>query len=147
MKHQTATISEDRVPKTFSLCIHEQCPMAKICLRRMVWSTVADTEEQFSIISPSYAVPGEGCRYFRSTERVVYARGFRGMQARMLPGQYVDFSQRLISYFSRNSYYERRRGERLCSPKDMAYIREVLAELGLPHLEFDAYEKHYNFTD
>ena len=146
MNPQTTTL-EDRVPKTFALCIHEQCPLAERCLRRMAWSAVVDGEELFTIISPSYAVPGEECRYFRSAERVVYARGFRGMQAHMLPGQYVAFSQRLISHFSRNSYYERRRGERLCSPKDMVYIREVLAELGLAHLEFDAYEEHCNFTN
>lgn len=146
MNPKTATL-EDRIPKSFALCIHEQCPLAERCLRRIAWSAVVDGEEQFSIISPSYAVSGEECSYFRPAERVVYARGFRGMQARMLPGQYAAFSQRLISHFSRNSYYERRRGERLCSPKDMAYIREVLDELGLVHLEFDAYEEHCNFTD
>lgn len=146
MNPQTTTI-EDRVPKTFALCIHEQCPLAERCLRRMAWSAVVDGEEQFSIISPSYAVPDEECRYFRSADRAVYARGFRGMQARMLPAQYVAFSQRLIGHFSRNCYYERRRGDRLCSPKDIAYIREVLVELNLGHLEFDAYEEHYNFID
>lgn len=146
MNPQTTTI-EDRVPKTFALCIHEQCPLAERCLRRMAWSAVVDGEEQFSIISPSYAVPDEECHYFRSADRAVYARGFRGMQARMLPAQYVAFSQRLIGHFSRNCYYERRRGDRLCSPKDIAYIREVLVELNLGHLEFDAYEEHYNFID
>lgn len=145
MKQQTTI--EDRVPKNFALCIHEQCPVAGRCLRRMVWNAVANEEEIFSIISPSCAEPGEKCRYFRSAERVAYARGFCGMQARMLPGQYAAFSQRLISYFSRNCYYERRRGERLCTPKDIGYIREVLAELGLAHLEFDAYEEHCNFID
>ena len=147
MNTQMTTTTEDRIPKTFALCIHEQCPLAERCLRRMAWSTIADSEEVFPIISSSYAVPGEECRYFRSAERVVYARGFRGMQARMLPGQYEAFSQRLIGYFSRNSYYERRRGKRLCSPKEMAYIREVLADLGLAHLEFDAYEERCNFID
>ena len=110
------TTIEDRVPKNFALCIHEQCPVAGQCLRRMAWNAVMDGEEIFSIISPSRAVPGEECHYFRSAEPVVYACGFRGMQARMLPTQYAVFSQRLISHFSRNCYYERRRGERLCSP-------------------------------
>lgn len=147
MKELKPTKIDDRVPKTFSLCIHAQCPMADRCLRRMVWSAVADSEVQFSIISPSCALPSEDCRYFRSTERATYARGFRGMQAQMLPAQYMAFSQRLIGHFSRNCYYERRRGERLCSPADIVYIREVLASIGLPHLEFDAYEEHYNFVD
>lgn len=147
MKQKMTNIAGNGVPKTFSLCIHEQCPMAERCLRRMAWNVVVESEEQFSIISPSRAVPDEECRYFRSAERVVYARGFRGMQARMLPAQYVAFSQRLIGHFSRNCYYERRRGERLCSPKDIAYIRQVLAGLSLGHLEFDAYEERYNFID
>lgn len=147
MNQQTTVKTEDRVPRSFALCIHEQCPMANSCLRRMVWDTVVEKEERFSIISPSRTVPGENCSYFRSAERAIYARGFRGMQAQMLPAQYMAFSQRLTSYFSRNCYFERRRGDRLCSPKDIAYIREVLAEIGLPALEFDAYEEHYNFAD
>ena len=65
----------------------------------------------------------------------------------MLPAQYAKFCDKLTHYFSRNSYYERRRGDRLCSPKEMAYIREVLAEIGLPALEFDAYEERHNFCD
>ena len=147
MKEQMPTPMTERVPKTFALCVHAQCPMADRCLRRMVWDTVVDSEEQVPIISPSYALPGEECRYFRSAERVTYARGFRGMQSQMLPGQYMAFSQQLIGRFSRNCYYERRRGERLCSPADIAYIREALASIGLPHLDFDAYEEHYNFID
>ena len=117
MRHQTPI--EDKVPKDFTLCIHEQCSVAGRCLRRMAWSAVVDSEKIISAISSSYAVPGEECHYFRSAERVVYARGFCDMQARMLPGQYVAFSQKLISLFSRDCYYERRRGERLCSPNSV----------------------------
>ena len=147
MKELKPTKIDDRVPKTFSLCIHAQCPMADTCLHRMVWSAVPDSEEHLTVLNPSCAVPGMGCRYYRSAEKEVFARGFRGMQAQMLPAQYAQFSGKLMHYFSRNCYYERRRGERLCSPADIAYIREVLASIGLPHLEFDAYEEHYNFVD
>lgn len=147
MKQHPTTKMKDRVPKTFALCIHKQCPMAENCLRRTMWNTAADSEEHFSIISPSRTTPDGDCCYFRSAERAIYARGFRGMQAQMLPAQYVAFSLRLTSYFSRNCYYERRRGDRLCSPKDLAEIRKVLAEIGLPSLDFDAYEEHHNFAD
>ena len=147
MEKPTTTLMDERIPKTFSLCIHAQCPMADRCLRRVAWDTLAESEECVTIISPLRALQGEGCRYFRSAQRVTYARGFRGMQSQMLPAQYMAFSQRLISHFSRNSYYERRRGDRLCSPADMAFIREVLSSIGLSHLEFDAYEEHYNFVD
>ncbi len=147
MEKPTTTLMDERIPKTFSLCIHAQCPMADRCLRRVAWNVLVESEECVTIISPLRALQGEGCRYFRSAQRVTYARGFRGMQSQMLPAQYMVFSQRLTNHFSRNSYYERRRGDRLCSPADMAFIREVLASIGLPHLEFDAYEEHYNFVD
>lgn len=147
MEKPTTTLMDERSPKTFSLCIHAQCPMADRCLRRVAWDALVESEECVTIISPLRALQGEGCRYFRSAQRVTYARGFRGMQSQMLPAQYMAFSQRLISHFSRNSYYERRRGDRLCSPADIAFIREVLASIGLFHLEFDAYEVHYNFVD
>ena len=147
MEKPTTTLMDERIPKTFSLCIHAQCPMADRCLRRVAWDTLVESEECVTIISPLRALQGEGCRYFRSAQRVTYARGFRGMQAQMLPAQYAQFSGKLMHCFSRNCYYERRRGDRLCSPKEMAYIREVLAEIGLPTLEFDAYEERYNWID
>ena len=147
MEKLTTSLQDERVPKTFSLCIHAQCPMADLCLRRVAWNAMVASEERVSIISPMRALQGEDCRYFRPAQRVTYARGFRGMQSQMLPAQYMVFSQRLTNHFSRNSYYERRRGDRLCSPADIAFIREVLSSIGLSHLEFDAYEEHYNFVD
>lgn len=141
------TIDYTQVPHHFALCLHVQCPMAGSCLRRMVWSVVPDSEEQLMVLNPSCITPGEQCKCYRPALKEVYARGFRGMQAQMLPAQYAKFSGKLMEYFSRNSYYERRRGERLCSPKEIGYIREVLAEIGLPALEFDAYEEKFNFND
>ena len=121
--------------------------MASTCLRRLVWDTVPDSQEQLNVLNPTCTTPDDTCRHYRPAQKEVYARGFRGMQAQMLPAQYTKFSDKLIKYFSRNCYYERRRGDRLCSPKEIAYIREVLTSIGLPHLEFDAYEERYNFAD
>ena len=140
-------IDYNQVPHNFALCLHAECPMADTCLHRMVWSAVPDSEEHLTVLNPSCTVPGVGCRYYRSAQKEVYARGFRGMQAQMLPAQYAQFSGKLMHCFSRNSYFERRRGDRLCSPKEIAHIREVLAEIGLPALEFDDYEERYNFFD
>lgn len=65
----------------------------------------------------------------------------------MLPRQYSTFMYRLIGQFGRTGYFERRRGERLCSPKEIKLIEDVLKELGLKDLSFDAYEKRYNWND
>ena len=140
-------IDYNQVPHNFALCLHAECPMAATCLRRMVWNAIPESEEYLTILNPSCVVPGTECRYYRSAQKAVYARGFCGMQAQMLPAQYAKFCDKLTHYFSRNCYYERRRGDRLCSPKEIAYIREVLAEIGLSALEFDAYEERHNFCD
>ena len=76
-----------------------------------------------------------------------YARGFVKMKQEMLPRQYDEFSVRLIGKFGRTGYYERRRGERLCKPSEIEFIRKVLQEMKLPNFEFDAYEKHLNWYD
>lgn len=141
------TIDYTQVPQTFSLCMHDTCPLAAQCLRHMAWAALPDSEERISIVNPKCATPDEGCRYYRSAAPVTCARGFRGMQARMLPAQYARFSERLMRHFSRTSYFEHRRGAMLCTPADMAYIRGVLDELGLSGLEFDAYEERYNWID
>ena len=141
------TIDYNQVPKTFALCLHSNCPLAAQCLRRRVWDAVPTTEERISIVNPASVTPGDACHCYRSAEPAIYARGFRGMQARMLPAQYAKFSERLIKHFSRTSYFEHRRGKWLCSPSDMAYIRSVLDELGLSALEFDAYEERYNWVE
>jgi len=33
----------------------------------------------------------------------------------------------------------------LCTPEDIATIQYVLQELGLQYLEYDAYERHFNW--
>ena len=141
------TIDYTQVPYSFALCLHTQCPMASTCLRRLVWDAVPDSQEQLNVLNPSCTTSSDTCCHYRPVQKEVYARGFCGMQAQMLPAQYAKFSDKLIKYFSRNCYYERRRGDRLCSPKEIVYIREVLTSIGLPHLEFDAYEERYNFAD
>ena len=87
------TIDYAQVPQTFFLCIHDTCPLANQCLRHMAWTALPATEEHISIINPKCTTPSETCRHFRSATPVTYARGFRGMQAQMLPAQYAKFSE------------------------------------------------------
>ena len=71
----------------------------------------------------------------------------KNMQKQMLPGQYETFSYRLQGKFGRTGYFERRRGERLCSPREIQEVNDALKEISLEHLKFDAYEEHYCWDD
>ena len=99
------------------------------------------------IVNPLLALPSEQCEFYRSDTPQVYARGFAVMKEEMLPPQYKVFMNRLQSEFGRTGYFERRRGVRLCSPKDIKTVEAVLKDLGLQHLGFDAYEQRYNWDD
>ena len=135
----------DLVPDGYPFCIVTDCPVGEHCLRRKAGQMLGKGDKIVKIVNPKLTQPSEQCEFYRSDEPQVFARGFAQMQEEMLPRQYKVFMNRLQSCFGRTGYFERRRGERLCSPKDISAIQNVLQELGLQHLGFDAYERHFNW--
>ena len=140
-------INYNEVPSSFLHCINADCPMAEHCLRQIAMQALPKDAIGVSIVNPQRIASSEKCEFYRTNEPQVYARGFVKMKQEMLPRQYNEFMYRLIGKFGRTGYFERRRGERLCSPKEMAEVEATLKDLSLEHLKFDAYEKHYNWND
>ena len=140
-------INYNEVPYGFMHCLEADCPMASHCLRQLAMQAVPKDQIGVLILNPQLPEPSDKCKYYRSDEPQVYGKGFQNMQKYMLPGQYDTFRYRLIGKFGRTSYFERRRGERLCSPADIEVVKKVLSDIGLPELEFDGYQKQLNFWD
>ena len=140
-------ISFKEVPDNYTLCVKADCPMADHCLRQLAMQVLTSRNKILKIVNPLLTQPSEQCEFYRSDEPQVFARGFAAMQEEMLPRQYKVFMKRLQDHFGRTGYFERRRGERLCSPADIVVIEKVLASLGLSHLGFDAYERHLNWKE
>ena len=135
------------VPDYYTLCMKSDCPMADHCLRQLAMNVITKKYKILQIVNPLFTEPSDKCEFYRSDELQVFARGFSKMQEEMLPWQYKTFSSRLQVKFGRTGYFERRRGERLCSPKDIMVIKDVLNDIGMQHLGFDAYEQLYNWND
>ena len=140
-------ISFKEVPDGYTVCIKSDCPLANNCLRQLAMQVLTKQNKIVRIVNPLLTQPSEQCQFYRSDEPQVYARGFAAVKEEMLPRQYKVFMSRLQSKFGRTGYFERRRGDRLCSPKDIKAIEAVLKDLGLQHLGFDAYEQRYNWND
>lgn len=140
-------ISYKEVPGTYLHCIHADCPMASHCLRQIAMQTMPNDQIAVSIVNPKLAKQSAECEFYRNDAPQVYGKGFKNMQKQMLPGQYETFSYRLQGKFGRTGYFERRRGERLCSPREIQTVNDVLKEIGLEHLKFDAYEEHFCWDD
>ena len=135
------------IPGGYVMCTRNDCTVCEHCLRHIAYNDVGKDEKRLTIVNPLLVVASEQCEFFRTDELATYGKGFVKMKQKMLPGQYDEFMVRLIGHFGRTGYYERRRGERLCSPAEIQKIRAVLQEIGLPNLEFDGYEKQYNWCD
>lgn len=133
------------IPGGYAMCMRNDCIVCEHCLRHIAYNDVGKDQKRLMIINPLLVVPNEQCEHFRTDELATYAKGFVRMKDEMLPRQYDEFMVRLIGKFGRTGYYERRRGERLCKPSEIEFIRKVLQEMKLPNLEFDGYEKHYNW--
>ena len=138
-------ISYKEVPDGYTLCAMDDCPLAGHCLRQMAMQVLTKRLWAVSIVNPRRTQPSYQCEYYRSDEPQIFARGFVAMKEEMLPRQYKVFMTRLQSRFGRTGYFERRRGDKLCSPSEIKFVQEVLDDLGLSHLGFDAYEEHYEW--
>ena len=135
------------LPSGYAMCMRNDCELCKHCLRHIAYNDVRKDQKRLMIVNPLLVVPNEQCEFFRTDELATYAKGFARMKDEMLPRQYDEFMVRLIGRFGRTGYYERRRGERLCSPSEIEAVRKVLHEIGLPDFEFDSYQKQYNWCD
>ena len=121
--------------------------MACHCLRQLAMQALPNDQIAVTILNPQITQTGEGCEYYRSNELQVYGNGFKNMQKKMLPDEYSKFSYRLQDEFGRNPYFERRKGAKLCSPKDIKKVKAALKAIKHEELKFDAYIKKLNWND
>ena len=140
-------IKQEEIPDWYPVCIKSDCPMADHCLHQLAMRLLTDYYKIIRVVNPLLTKLSAQCEFYRTDELQTYARGFKNMQMEMLPRQYSMFMYRLIGKFGRTGYFERRRGERLCTPTDIKLIEEVLEELGLKNLSFDKCVKQYNWDD
>ena len=136
------------LPDDYPVCEHTQCPMANTCLHQMAYATLMEQEEYLQLINPNRCTQNETCSYFRDCKPVVYARGFTNFQKRMFPAQYRQFMSICINHWSRNPYFERRRGVRALPPSEQVFILNALKKVGVTdEMKFDSYEENINWYD
>ena len=136
------------LPSNYTVCEHSDCPMATTCLHQHAYTELMKTETILHLLNPTQCSKDETCKFYRSNTTVTYARGFTNFQKKMFPDQYQAFMYKLIGKFSRNGYFERRRGELTLSPKEQETVLTALKEVGITEeMKFDSYESHINWYD
>ena len=135
------------VPSQYILCLNGQCPKAATCLRHLAEQSAPDDIKYWSIISPKHLATISGdCPYYRSSEKVRYAKGFIGMLENLPHKEMQTVIIRLISHFNQRTYYRVRKGERSLSPAEQQNILRILKNSGVTTpVEFDAYYEDYDW--
>ena len=135
-------------PHGYAVCIHADCPMASSCLHRIAYPMLLETGNFLRLVNPSRCTKDASCSFYRSNRPVTYARGFTNFQKRMFPDQYSRFMSICIKHWSRNPYFERRRGERSLPPDEQVFILDALKTVGVTEdMKFDSYEENVNWYD
>ncbi|MBO7119438.1 MAG: hypothetical protein J6W03_03875 [Bacteroidaceae bacterium] len=136
------------LPADYAVCMYEDCPMAASCLHQLAYATLVQSETFLHLISPRKCTKDAGCKFYRCSEPVRFARGFTGFQKKMFPEQYQKFMGTLIGEFGRNAYYERRSGKLFLPPREQETILAALRKAGVTEdLPFDHYEELINYCD
>ena len=136
------------LPTNYPVCEHSGCPKAATCLHQIAHTMMLKNEEYLRLINPTRCTQDASCAYYRSNSPMRYARGFTGFQQRMFPDQYASFMAICINHWSRNPYFERRRGARLIPPNEQQFILKALKTVGVTEeMQFDSYEEAINWYD
>ena len=135
------------VPYTFGLCAAEECPRATTCLRHIALEYAPAERVFLSIMNPNrLKAMKSACDYYRSNEKVRYARGFMRTISALTVRVADTFRYRMIEYMGRKNYYLKRRGDMNLSPVEQRRIIAVAKELGVSLDEyFDGFVEDYNW--
>ena len=122
------TINFKEIPDWWALCPNEKCPLASQCLRHQAYVNAPDQFTRYVCLLPT-TWRGSECRYYQDMQPVTLARGFK-LVFGAIKDRHLRSSARntLLSYFGSNgTYYRYYNGERVLSPKQQQYIKDLLA--------------------
>ena len=136
------------IPSGYPVCEHSDCPQAATCLHQIAYQELMKKEEYLRLINPNQCATDGMCKHYRDSTPVTYARGFTNFQKRMFPDQYQKFMSICIGHWSRNPYFERRRGDSALPPSEQEFILKALKQVGITEeMKFDNYEENINWYD
>ena len=145
MEQLTTTKTNGKVPTNYMLCTKGDCPKASQCLRYIAGAMMPADVQTWRIVSPVHLAQSKGeCAYYRSAEKVRYARCFVRMMSALSVTQASAMKESIIATFGMAMYYRMRKGTRPITPIEQETIYRLLGKLGVTaRPEFDAYAEDY----
>ena len=114
--------SYSKIPSNYGLCAAD-CPRGDTCLRRIAYDRIpANVVFPPTLHLKAIEAMAGKCKYYRSNEKVRYAKGFLCTVG--AGGQCVGYGSgyRLIGSWGVRRYYQKRKGETLLSPTEQQQV-------------------------
>ncbi|WP_102406461.1 DUF6078 family protein [Parabacteroides bouchesdurhonensis] len=135
------------VPYNFSYCFNDKCKRSAECLRHEISIHIPSEYGVISTISPMYKTPeGKDCPYFKPDKQERFALGITHLLDEIPHSDAVVIRRQMIDHFQRSTYYRCQRKERLISPDEQEYIRQLFVRHGIKNEPvYDKYVEQYNW--
>lgn len=137
-----------KVPLWYVLCTQDDCPLRDGCLRFLAAQQAPEDLESAKCVMPGIR-KGDNCRWFNSSQQVTYAAGFEHLFDRVLAKDFTTMRKTITKYLHGvKFYYEYKRGDRMLSPAQQAWIRNYVRTCGYDwEVPFDNYVEDYCYEE
>ncbi len=136
------------VPANFMHCINKQCMRSNECVRYKVMDYANSAQVRVIILNPNHiTADGEDCNFFFPDCKKRYALGITNLLDNIPNSKTPDIKRRLYGYFTRTTYYRIRNKERLITPTEQNFIRQLFLDKGIGEEPvFDEYVEKYEWS-
>lgn len=135
------------LPYKFAHCMNRQCKQADRCLRSRAAQHIPIERKTVTFVNPAQTSPAnEDCPYFKADQLEQFALGMTNLLAYIPHNDAIAIKQEMLTYFGRTHFYRLWRKERLFTPEQQEYIRQLFLQRGLQEAPvFDEYVEQYEW--
>lgn len=137
----------ESIPHQFNYCLNDQCKHAEKCLRYQASKLLPVKRIAFSIINPACTTPqSESCPHFKADQTGIYALGITHLLDDLPHNKAIAIKRSIHAYFSKGTFYRIQNKERLITPDEQIFIRNIFIQQGInTDPIFDEYIEQYDW--
>ena len=134
-------------PYGFAHCFNGQCACADKCLRYLLAAHIPSDRKYVTVVNPNNVVSdGKSCPFFKEKRLVRFAVGMIHLYDNLTYRDATIVKRPIYNHFGRSTYYRIRNRERLITPEEQIFIKNVFRKHGITSEPvFDEYKDDYDW--
>lgn len=124
----------EEVPEWWAICFNSDCPLSDQCLRHRAGSVAPTDLTKHLCVTPGACSADGHCPHFETDGTIRLASGFGNIFSRVGTDDMRRLRPQVMAYLgsprSKGTYYRYAHGERLLTPRQQEWIRNLLRRNG-----------------